>query len=140
MRPHRRYRLLSEINVTPLTDVMLVLLIIFMATSSFILVSPVLNLSLPEASGSPSSPRPEKTLVLEMNIRGTICLEGKILTREQLKQSLLILKSRNQILPPVLLRVEKSCSYENFVQLLDLLSAQGLNRISLAVEPEEKKP
>jgi len=130
MRPRRKFHLLSEINITPLTDVMLVLLVIFMATSSFIVTGSALELNLPQAGGKPLETA-QKTLIIEIDREGAVALQGQKLTLSALKTRLTEEKPPS---PPVVLKIDRNCPYRNFISLLDFLSARGFNRVSLAVE------
>jgi len=130
MRPRRKYHLLSEINITPLTDVMLVLLVIFMATSSFVMTGQTLELNLPQAAGRARENSPQ-TLIIELNQAGKAALNGREMSLPALEERL---ENINQPLPPVILKIDRNCRYQNFISLLDFLSGRGFDRVSLAVE------
>jgi biopolymer transport protein ExbD len=77
--------IVSEINMTPLIDVMLVLLIIFMVTSSAALEAG-LDVSLPETSAV--SDKPSETLVVSLSKEGTMAVDGNVVTKENLRAAI----------------------------------------------------
>ncbi|MCL5035837.1 MAG: biopolymer transporter ExbD [Chloroflexi bacterium] len=137
-RPKRKYNFLSEINITPLTDVMLVLLIIFMATSTFIVSGQALDLSLPSAEGRDIN-SPDKIIVLEIKPEGTVYFDGVKMTKNELESKLTAIKKSLGTAPPVLVRADKATRYQNFISVLEILSGNGFDSVSLAVEPESLK-
>ena len=137
-RPRRNYTFLSEINITPLTDVMLVLLIIFMATSTFIVSGQSLDLSLPSAEGRDID-SPDKIIVLEIKPDGAVYFDGIKLTKDELGAKLTAIKKSSGTNPPVLVRADKAARYQNFISVLEILSGKGFDSVSLAVEPESLK-
>ncbi|MCD6309372.1 MAG: biopolymer transporter ExbD [Candidatus Eremiobacteraeota bacterium] len=137
MRRPGKFHFLSEINITPLTDVMLVLLIIFMATSTIIITGQAINLNLPSAVGDPID-KQGKFLLMEIDRNGKIYLDGNAVSDSELENKLFAYKESGRPLP-VIIRADKSCKYENFISVLELLSETGFDRMSLAVKPKEKK-
>jgi biopolymer transport protein ExbD len=124
---------MSDINVTPLVDVTLVLLIVFMITIPAIVGSAQLKVDLPEAFAADPT-------VAELPLRLAVRREegGKVgiylnekLTDEASLKSLVNDLRQGGSEPPVLLAGDKSVPYGDIVGVLDLLHTLGLNKVSL---------
>ncbi|AFC71418.1 protein TolR [Rickettsia australis] len=117
----------SEINVTPLVDVMLVLLIIFMITSPM-LVSGV-NVDLPETNSSPISGQDEP-LVVTINNKGAIFLFETPIERTYLTDKLLnITKEKKDA--RIFVRGDRNVSYGQVVEIVAEIHAAGFARVAL---------
>ncbi|HJD56065.1 MAG TPA: protein TolR [Rickettsia endosymbiont of Pyrocoelia pectoralis] len=117
----------SEINVTPLVDVMLVLLIIFMITSPM-LVSGV-NVDLPETNSSPISGQDEP-LVVTINNKGEIFLLETPIERQNLTDKLAnITKEKKDA--RIFVRGDKNVSYGQVVEIVSEIHAAGFSRVAL---------
>lgn len=117
----------SEINVTPLVDVMLVLLIIFMITSPM-LVSGV-NVDLPETNSSPISGQDEP-LVVTINNKGEVFLLETPIERKHLTDKLAnITKEKKDI--RIFVRGDKNVSYGEVVEVVSEIHAAGFSRVAL---------
>lgn len=129
MRPERGRSMMSEINVTPLVDVMLVLLIIFMVTAP--LMHQGLDVELPNAKGKelPSEQRIDITIVKD----GSIQLDGGRVTMEQLGRKL---REMNASQPSVFLRADKSVPYGLVVEVMAEIKGAGLERLGMVTEPK----
>ena len=125
-------RLSSEINVTPMADVMLVLLIIFMITTP-ILQSEV-SLNLPKARNSLDTSTSEP-LVLSLTREGKIYLGKKNVTEQEMKQALSELLSA-EINKSVYLRADQTLPYGNVVHFVNECRALGIERMGLMTEKE----
>jgi biopolymer transport protein ExbD len=77
---------MSEINVTPLVDVMMVLLVIFIITAP--LMVSALKLDLPKTEGAQASSAPPRFVKLSIDAQGTVFLDDKAITLDDLKRSL----------------------------------------------------
>jgi biopolymer transport protein ExbD len=124
------YKPLAEINVTPLVDVMLVLLIIFMITAPLMLSN--VPLELPKLTAQ-SVDRPEEPLVVSLNRNGELFLKDE-------KLSLPELTARLQALAPsrsgdvIFVRGDKGVDYGAVMDLLGKVGEAGFARISLIAE------
>lgn len=129
MRYERGRGLMSEINVTPFVDVMLVLLIIFMVTAP--LMHQGLDVELPKAKGKelPSEQRVDITIVKD----GSIQIDGGPVTMEQLGIRLRELKAAQ---PSVFLRADKSVPYGLVVEVMAEIKGAGLERLGMVTEPK----
>jgi biopolymer transport protein TolR len=125
---HRsKSNLVSEINVTPLVDVMLVLLIIFMITSPM-LVSGI-NVDLPETTSSPISGQDEP-LVISINNKGDLyLLETKIDKRYLASKLATITKEKKNT--RIFVRGDKNVSYGEVVSVVAEIHAAGFSKVAL---------
>ena len=126
---------MADINVTPLVDVMLVLLIIFMVTA------PMLNnagveIDLPRADTPPLDMSDEEQLVLSMDAERMVWIDETSYTIEELLPKLRAIAEANPE-RPVFLRADGSLPYRDVVGLLELAKRAGMPRVGLVFEPVE---
>ena len=123
--------IISDINVTPLVDIALVLLIIFIATSA-IIVRAAINVDLPR-SATAEEILPEYVSIL-LGDDGTLFLDGVETTELALKQQLRMEVARN---PEVraLIAAGQSMDYGEVMKLIDLVRLAGVAGFSLNVQP-----
>ncbi len=122
--------IVSGINVTPLVDITLVLLIIFMVTANFV-SEQGLKVQLPKISTQEAAPTP--ALTVAMNKAGDLVLMKKKVSLEELRAEL----SRETRLDPnvkVLFKAEKDLSYEQVATVLDAMKLAGVAKVALAME------
>ncbi len=121
---------MSQINVTPLVDVMLVLLVIFMLTAP--LLTSALKLDLPRAMAAPAVP-PATSLRLEIDKSGQAFLEGRALDAAQLAQRL---RQAATVQPDTELQLhaDQAVPYGQVVEVIGLAQQAGLSRIGLVAE------
>jgi len=122
---------MSEINMTPLIDVMLVLLVIFMLTAP--LMTSKLKLDLPKADTPPAVDSQAPTLAISLTADGRLHLDEQDIGREALAAQA---ASRAQAHPDteVQLRADKAVAYGQVAELIGLLQKAGLNRIAFVTE------
>ncbi len=132
----RRKKLMSEINVVPYIDVMLVLLVIFMITAP--LMSQGVKVDLPQAASKPvDNPDPE-ALIVVVSRDGRYLLDDKRITAEELGRKVAaIMRVRPQT--PVLIRGDRNANYGEVVRAMSLLQSAGVASVGLLTEPEGKK-
>ncbi|MFT3718493.1 ExbD/TolR family protein [Pseudorhodoferax sp.] len=127
---------MADINVTPLVDVMLVLLVIFMIAAP--LMAGSLRMDLPRAeSAEPGAPAASVQLALTPD--GRIHLDGQPVTAAQLRQAL----DRRAAQDPdteVQLRADAQVPYGRVVELMDIAQQAGLNRIGFVAERKTTTP
>ena len=122
---------MSDINVTPLVDVMLVLLVIFILTAP--LMASSIKLDLPKTDAAKASESAASlTLVLDKN--GAIFLNDQAIELNQLSSRLIQTASQNPD-TEVQLRADESVAYGKVVQLMGVAQKAGLNRIGFVAEP-----
>ena len=128
----RRAELASEINVTPLVDVMLVLLIIFMVSAPLMTVG--LPVDLPQASLNEIESEPEPLNVI-IAAGGVIQLGETEVTKNSLAASLVALgeEARKQ---RVRIRADRQVSYEDIMFVMGTLNENGFSRIGLIAAPK----
>jgi biopolymer transport protein ExbD len=120
--------IVAEINITPLTDVFLVLLIIFMVTSS-VIANTGKNVKLPEAQQTSSTP--PQAVNVTISTDGTIQVDGTAVRREALRAALeaALAKSEEK---QVILRGDKDIVYGEAVYVLDQAQLAGAEGFALA--------
>jgi biopolymer transport protein ExbD len=123
---------MSDINMTPLIDVMLVLLVIFMVTAP--LMTSSLRLDLPQAEGSPSEA--QEPLNLALDAKGQAFLDDQPLEEAALKERLQEAAQRHPQ-TEVQLRADRAVPYGRVAELLALLQHSGLTRIGFVTEPPQ---
>jgi biopolymer transport protein TolR len=134
-RGNGRRRLVSDINVTPMVDVMLVLLIIFMVTAP--MMTQGLNVDLPETT-SKSLRQEEKPLILTINKDGEISINNVSLVRKLMIQELEKNYRANKD-QPLFLRADKNVPYGIVVGVMADIKAVGFDKIGMITKPSEKK-
>jgi biopolymer transport protein TolR len=121
-----RHQPLAEINVTPLVDVMLVLLIVFMITAP--LLAAGLRVDLPQARHAlPQNPK--EPIVVTIGKDGTLMLGGDGVSREGLADA--IKAQRDGAERPIHLRGDREVAYGEIVAVMDHLAANGLTKVAL---------
>ncbi len=131
----RRKKLMSEINVVPYIDVMLVLLVIFMITAP--LLSQGVKVDLPRAAAQPVDSQDRETLVVTVDREGRYFLDDRRITAEELTRKVAaILRARPQT--PVLIRGDRQSNYGEVVRAMTLLQSAGAPSVGLLTEPPRK--
>lgn len=121
-----------EMNMTPLIDVMLVLLVIFIVTAP--LLTQAVKLDLPKASSQVNDLRPQK-VDIAIDAQGTLHWDGEAVTRAELQQRL-AQAATLPVQPELQLRADQSVAYRSVAQTLADASKAGLGRIGFVSEPE----
>lgn len=122
---------MSDINMTPLIDVMLVLLVIFMIAAP--LMGSSLKLDLP-ATPAARAGEAAPSLVLTLDAQGRLQVAGETLDAERLRARLEA-EARQDPLREVQLRADKAVPYGRVIELIGLLQQAGLTRIAFVAEP-----
>jgi biopolymer transport protein TolR len=128
---------MSEINVTPFVDVMLVLLVIFMVTTPILYQGVDVNLPKTESRPMPSLDR-ERKVVVTLNKDGEIFIEKEKYTLDQLRieiRKLLADKGKNLQDEDVFLRADTSVPYGTVVEVMSEIRNAGVQKIGLITEP-----
>ena len=134
-RTNGRKKLVSDINVTPLVDVMLVLLIIFMVTAP--MMTQGLNVDLPEIT-SKSLRQEEKPIVVTIDKDGKISIKDIPMVRALLVQELIKSYSANKD-QPIFLKADKNVAYGHVVTVMADIKMVGFDKIGMITKPPEKE-
>ena len=123
--------IMSEINMTPLVDVMLVLLIIFIITVP--VINHAVKLDLPRATSQPNDAKPPH-IDLAINSDGEVSWNGALVAKEALKQRMTEAATQ-QPQPEIHLRADRKTPYENVAQVMSTAQTTGLAKIGFVTEP-----
>ena len=123
----RNKRTISEINVTPFVDVMLVLLIIFMVTAP--LLTSGIKINLPESSSVLKNEKKDPVTV-SINSKGEIFIQKKKFSKDQLIKKLTLLKKNNQNLK-IYIKGDKKLDYGKVMDLMNLINRSGFKKVAL---------
>ena len=130
----RSGELISGINVTPLVDVMLVLLVVMMVTAQYV-ASQTVPMNLPKAStGESQSAAP---LAISIDAAGAIFLDGERLSKADLKQRLHARSGGAE--RSALIAADGSAQHRVVVSVIDVLRQEGISKLALNVAPEEAR-
>lgn len=125
------YTPLAEINVTPMVDVMLVLLVIFMVAAPLLTVSVPINLPKSSAAQVAEPPQP---LIVSINAKGETFIGDNRVAGDDLKAQLADL-ARTDPTRIVYVRGDREIPYGSLMDLLDLVNHAGFAKVSLLAEP-----
>ncbi|MBU52941.1 MAG: biopolymer transporter ExbD [Deltaproteobacteria bacterium] len=131
--------IIVAINVTPLVDVVLVLLIIFMVTAR-LMVPPAIPLELPKAStGEESKTSPISITIrkAEKNRKETFYLNGKLVTTEQLKERVKQLAKKQGKNAQAIIAADRIVIHGKIIWLLDLLRRLGVEQYAFNIDPDQ---
>ncbi len=128
-------RLLSQINVTPFVDVMLVLLIIFMVTAPMMQEGIDVNLPKVEASGLEKTTEP---IVITINRKGHIYINDKKFGASEFRKKIKAIAKRKQG-EMVLLKADKAVPYGSVISAMASIRRAGIERIGMITEPVTQK-
>jgi biopolymer transport protein ExbD len=129
-RNRERAGLIAGINITPLTDVVLVLLVIFMIATPLLIRSEI-KVNLPRTATAEAAA--QKTIVVTIDAAGTVYVDGARTALGQLAPSLsaTLVKRPNA---PVIIMGDRDVRYDLVVRVLEIARTSGVNKLSLAVE------
>jgi biopolymer transport protein TolR len=128
-------RLVSDINVTPLVDVMLVLLIIFMVTAP--MMTQGVDVDLPETTARPLRQK-EDPLLVTIRKDGQIYFNNIKLDQSLLRQQLGAL-SKAEHEKPIFLKADKQVPYGLVVAVMADIKESGFDKLGMITQPDDKK-
>ena len=136
-----RHTVLSEINVTPFVDVMLVLLVIFMITTPILYQGVNVNLPKTDSRPMPALDR-EGKVVVTLNSDGVIFIEKEEYSLSDLRieiRKLISEKGKDVREENVFLRADRSVPYGTVVEVMSEIRNAGVTKLGLITEPVPKK-
>jgi biopolymer transport protein TolR len=134
-RRHRRKPVMAEINVTPMVDVMLVLLIIFMVSAPLLTVGVPLDLPQTQAKSLDNDKEP---LTVSVNTKGEVFLQNTVIKVDELVPKLqAITQARGGVDERIYVRGDKKVDYGTVMRVMGRLSAAGFRRVALVTEVEQ---
>ena len=132
----RAYRPMSEINVTPFVDVMLVLLIVFMVTAPLLTVG--VPVDLPKTQ-SQSIAEPDEPLVVSVTAEGAIYLQDSEVEVEKLVPRLVAITDAKPD-TRIFVRGDQAINYGRVMEVMGLVNSAGFSRVALITQlPDPKK-
>ena len=127
-------RLMSEINVTPFVDVMLVLLIIFMVTAPMMMQG--VDVSLPEVGSAPlTSDQEQMTVTIDKNSQ--VYINDYRVGIENLKEKLIQI-NKNKKADELYLRADKSVAYGTVVYVMSEIKGAGIDKLGMITDPVDE--
>ena len=126
---------MSEINVTPFVDVMLVLLIIFMVTAPLLTVG--VQVDLPETSAD-TLPEETEPLTLTINSKGEIFIQETKVEYEKIIAKILAV-SNNRTDTRIFVRGDKTINYGRVLEIMGMLSGSGFTKVALISETYKER-
>ena len=134
-RRHRRKAVMSEINVTPMVDVMLVLLIIFMVSAPLLTVGVPIDLPQTQAKSLDQDREP---LTLSVNLQGQVFLQNSEIPLEELVLKLkAVTDARGGYDERIYVRGDRKVDYGTVMRVMGRLSSAGFRRVALITEVEQ---
>ena len=138
MERRRRRKQMAEINVVPLIDVMLVLLIVFMITAP--LITQGVKVDLPQADAEPVESNDELTLVVSIDAEGDYFIslgeeeDPQPVPLERIQEDVTKILSQNPEVP-IFLEADASINYGLVMSLMAVLADAGSNNVRLITQP-----
>ncbi len=126
---------ISEINVTPFVDVMLVLLIIFMVTAPLLTVG--VQVDLPETSAD-TLPEETEPLTLTINAKGEKFIQETKVEYEKIIAKIMAV-SNNRTNTRIFVRGDKTINYGRVLEIMGMLSGSGFTKVALISEPYKER-
>ena len=123
---------MSDINMTPLIDVMLVLLVIFIVTAP--LLTHAVKLELPKASAAVNLPPPDK-IEFAIDASGALFWNGERVSRDEAAERF-VAEGKKDKQPEVHLRADQAVAYRHVAQTLADASKAGLTKVGFISEPD----
>ena len=134
-RRGRRRAVMSEINVTPMVDVMLVLLIIFMVSAPLLTVGVPLDLPQTQAKSLDQDKNP---LTLSVNLKGQVFLnDNEIALNDLVAKLKAITDARGGLDARIFVRGDRKVDYGTVMKVMGRLSAAGFRRVALVTEVDQ---
>jgi len=130
----RSRRFMSEINVIPLVDVVLVLLVIFMVTAPMLYRG--MDINLPQSASNTITPEERVVVTVERDRR--VYVDAEVITLAQLPQKMDAVRRKNPDVA-VFLRADQAVSYGTVVQVMDGIKKAGIVKLGMVTDPVSKE-
>ena len=127
----QRYQRMSQINVTPFVDVMLVLLVIFMITAPLLTVG--VPVDLPQTKAPPLI-QPDEPLEVTVNAKGEVFLQETVVELDALVPRLVAI-TRNNPEARIYVRGDRAVNYGRVLEVMGLITGAGFTRLALVSAP-----
>ena len=133
----RKKAMLSEINITPMVDIMLVLLVIFMITSPMMVAG--INVDLPETKQSPIAGEDEP-LTISVTAKGTVYVGETEINIEELSSKVIAI-TKEKFDTRIFVKGDKNVYYGKVVEVIGELNSVGFSRVALItnIKTDDKK-
>ena len=130
-RGNSKYRIMADINMIPLIDVALVLLIIFMVLTPFLIKSQI-KINLPKAELKEAVPPPEQILQIQLDTAGNVYIDGQTIAGDMLESRLRarLPDPRNQ---PVMIEADQDVKFQHVVTVMDAVKRIGVSKLGINV-------
>lgn len=127
-----KYRIMAEINMIPLIDVALVLLIIFMVMTPYLIKSQI-RINLPKAKLKEAIPHPEQILQIQVDSSGAIFMDGQSVGKDALDNRLRarLPDPQNQ---PVMIEADEDVKFQHVVTVMDAVKRIGVSKLGINVK------
>jgi biopolymer transport protein TolR len=135
-RKRQSYRPMSDINVTPMVDVMLVLLVIFMVTAPLLTVGVQVDLPKSEAS---LLKKPDEPLAITVDAAGKVYLQDKEIDLSVLAPRLIAITGANPDIR-IFVRGDKAINYGRVMEVMGTVNSAGFNKVALITELPGRTP
>jgi biopolymer transport protein ExbD len=132
---HRQQQAMADINVTPMVDVMLVLLVIFIISAP--MFTNAVQLDLPQAQAK-AAPQQADTVTVAIDAAGAVYWNNQALGEGELTKQLAA-AAKLQPQPELQLRADKDTRYEVVAQVMAAAQSQGLSKLGFVTAPKDKK-
>jgi biopolymer transport protein ExbD len=133
-------KIISDINITPLTDVMLVLLIIFMVTATFFAAEPAMQVRLPSAVTAESPLDQTNEILVSLSKDGKVAVNCKCIVVDNLVSELVEAARQTPGEKVVRIRADRDVRYGAIIYAMDAARLVGLRNVALATEKETQPP
>lgn len=133
--PHQNKKSAS-FNLTPLIDVVFLLLIFFMLTTTFVNLENRIKIDLP--TGDFAAAEPSENIIVTITENNTIYLNGKLIDPLKLTESVAA-EIKDELEKIVILEADKNVLHGKVIRIMDLLKKGGAERIAIATQPMEEK-
>ena len=128
---------MAEINVTPMVDVMLVLLIIFMVAAPLLVAG--VPVDLPDSQANPLDNK-DRQVSVSLDKQGAIYIDEERVPAGDFAERLAMISPSGQTAPPVVLRADKALDYGRVVAVMGALNNAGFRQISLVTHGSSESP